>query len=414
LTHRPTTLRRPSDVGSRHFSVSYRADLLLASPKDYSTKLQEKNLMAEKLQSAQKLYDLSQFSKCWASILPMYKNITFRNNKSFLALYHALIKKGKRDNLLAVDETKRIQSAVTLKDLTVDGRIGLSVDKKSAICLWDLEKGKCLRTMKGHTGYIHSVSVTPDGRLGLSGSSDKTLRLWNLENGQCIRTMEGHTSSVTSLSLTPAGGLGLSGSGEESLTVGFEKVYLSKDNTLRLWDLKTAECLSTMEGHTDKVTSVCLTPDGRLGMSGSYDKTVRLWDLATGNCLYVMKGHKYLVTSVSITPDGKLGLSGSRDNNIHLWDLSTGSCLYVMKGHTGWVNSISIALDGRFGLSGSTDNTLGLWDLASGKRLRTIAGHNKAVTFVDLKSDSSHAISVCYDKTIRFWRFIYDLEFEEC
>ena len=38
-------------------------------------------------------------------------------------------------------------------------------------------------------------------------------------------------------------------------------------------------CLKVLEGHTDPVKSVALTPDGQKGISGSNDKTVRVWDL---------------------------------------------------------------------------------------------------------------------------------------
>ena len=40
------------------------------------------------------------------------------------------------------------------------------------------------------------------------------------------------------------------------------------DDTVRVWDLESGECLKVLEGHTDIVNSVALTPDGRKGISG--------------------------------------------------------------------------------------------------------------------------------------------------
>jgi len=53
----------------------------------------------------------------------------------------------------------------------------------------------------------------------------------------------------------------------------------SADNTVRLWDMHTAQAIHILQGHTRAVQSVAWSPDGMLA-SGSYDDTVRLWGLA--------------------------------------------------------------------------------------------------------------------------------------
>ena len=41
------------------------------------------------------------------------------------------------------------------------------------------------------------MAVTADGQRAVSASRDKTLKVWDLESGRALRTLEGHTDGVT-------------------------------------------------------------------------------------------------------------------------------------------------------------------------------------------------------------------------
>jgi WD40 repeat protein len=82
--------------------------------------------------------------------------------------------------------------------------------------------------------------VTPDGRRALSASNDKKLKLWDLDSGRQLRTLEGHSDSVTAVAVTPDGSRALSA---------------SRDNTLKLWDLRSGDVLTTF--HCDAPVLCC-------------------------------------------------------------------------------------------------------------------------------------------------------------
>jgi WD40 repeat protein len=89
----------------------------------------------------------------------------------------------------------------------------------------------------------------------------------------------------------------------------------------------------TLRGHSDRVQSVAVSPDGRLLASGSYDNTIKLWDLNTGKLRQTLEGHSNLIQSVAFSPDGRLLASGSRDKTIKLWDPTTGELWQTLEGH---------------------------------------------------------------------------------
>jgi WD40 repeat protein len=43
---------------------------------------------------------------------------------------------------------------------------------------------------------VRSVAVFPDGRRVVSGSRDETVKVWDAATGECVATLAGHSSAV--------------------------------------------------------------------------------------------------------------------------------------------------------------------------------------------------------------------------
>jgi hypothetical protein len=65
----------------------------------------------------------------------------------------------------------------------------------------------------------------------------------------------------------------------------------------------------TLEGHSDSVNAVAVTPDGRRAVSASEDNTLKVWDLESGQELRTLEGHSDPVNAVVVTPDGRRAVS---------------------------------------------------------------------------------------------------------
>ena len=75
----------------------------------------------------------------------------------------------------------------------------------------------------------------------------------------------------------------------------------SLDTVVRIWDVRTAQLVERLRGHSDSIYSVTFTRDGRGLVSGSLDKTLRYWDVGD-----------LVVGSASVNSDKREGGSSQR------------------------------------------------------------------------------------------------------
>jgi WD40 repeat protein/serine/threonine protein kinase len=105
------------------------------------------------------------------------------------------------------------------------------------------------------------------------------------------------------------------------------------------------------------------------------------WKLCQGESLETWRGHSNLVSCVAVSPDGKTLASGSWDSSIRLWDLASRRVVTTFSMNTGQVNSVAFSPDGRFLTAGNDSGPAKLWELASGKEISSFEGRMPRVAF---------------------------------
>ncbi|KAL6790855.1 hypothetical protein J3E68DRAFT_443102 [Trichoderma sp. SZMC 28012] len=173
----------------------------------------------------------------------------------------------------------------------------------------------CTLLIEGRSNYVECMAFSHDSTLLASGSRDQTLKVWDLVTGECLQAMTGHTDFILSVEFS-----------HDSSRL----VSASSDHTIRIWHTETGECIRMLTDHSGPVTSVIFSPDSTLIASGSEDSTVRIWNEETGECKHELLGHKDSVTTVAFSRDSTLVASASRDGVIRIWSINSGACESIM------------------------------------------------------------------------------------
>ncbi|KAJ1439067.1 WD40/YVTN repeat-like-containing domain superfamily [Sesbania bispinosa] len=170
-------------------------------------------------------------------------------------------------------------------------------------------------------------------------------------------------------------------------------------DSIKIVDSANASIRSTLDGDSEQVTALALSPNDNLLFSSSHSRQIRVWDLSTLKCVRSWKGHDGPVMSMACHPSGGLLATGGADRKVLVWDVDGGYCTHYFKGHGGVVSCVMFHPNPEKQLlfSGSDDGgdhaTVRVWDISKTKKkncIATLDNHRSAVvTLWDLHDYSN-------------------------
>ncbi|MFG1779944.1 protein kinase [Micromonospora sp. NPDC049051] len=154
----------------------------------------------------------------------------------------------------------------------------------------------------------------------------------------------------------------------------------------------------------ESVSVLAYGPEHRL-FSGGRDGTITIWDTTTGQATAVLDGHTDPVTALDVSHDGRLLASGTQEGTIKVWDVAAQRVAATLGGDDDpWVESLRFSPD-RSMLVAATTGGVRLWSVTGRVRSIPIDADDIDVSLVRFSADGGLLLGVDEKKNTRwFWR----------
>jgi WD40 repeat protein len=200
---------------------------------------------------------------------------------------------------------------VTAEHVLSNDHVLVTSTSDEYVTVWDLLENSA-QTFSGHSSAVTGLALASQGDQVLTASDNEVLS-WRASD--CHVT--GHQQRRVSL-------VALASDGSHAVT--------AVDKEMTLWTGDELKLLKTVP-HSAEITCLTMWPRsaGQLlfVVTGSGDRSIRLWDLATGECLTTIEdAHRGAVTALAVLSHGRHVISYSaHDQHVKVWELDNKECV---------------------------------------------------------------------------------------
>jgi WD40 repeat protein/serine/threonine protein kinase len=221
--------------------------------------------------------------------------------------------------------------------------------------VWDVAEARVLCSTNCAKGILVRVALSPNGKLLAVGApTGQSLDLWEVQSGESsaapILSLKTNFPFFGPAEFSPDGPVALCNNP-------------TNRSRIALYDLASGTSEMLPSGHTDYISSLAFSPDGRtLAAGAAVHERVVVWDIKSRKLTRTFHdGETINVTALAFAPDSKTLLASCWDQNIRVWNLESSDQTSALRGHSAGVNGLALSPDGAWLASAGRDRTARLW-----------------------------------------------------
>jgi WD40 repeat protein len=260
-------------------------------------------------------------------------------------------------------EFGEVLAALTFSD---DGRLIGALGVAGKVGVWSIEKSDFLWVAPSVIPSASTITFGVNCTCLVVGMATGSLLVWYFDRKEPI-VLPGASGKVTQAVMDRNGTL----------------VFATDDNKAWLTSAPSWPAPQNIAQHDRTITSIAISPEGRLAVTASMDGIARLYDVVSRiGWMRIRPGADVAVSSVTFSPDGNTVVFGRGDGILSAWDVSDSAADPIetvrLRGHAGAVLDVHFSADGNWLASSSIDATIRLWRPNTARQPRVLLAHQGA------------------------------------
>ena len=272
----------------------------------------------------------------------------------------------------------------------------------TSVQIWSMLSGKIAGNLKA-TDSVRTIAWGAESGVLATGADDGNVSLWNTRTGrpyghypldQYKFKTKVRAHGVRAMAWSPVD--------PKMLAVGFSSM------TIKLWKSRTRIFPKTMKPETkgrysriDSPGCIEWSPNGKTVIVGDSAGKVRFWNAATGSKKHEVAEHSESVSNIACSPDGKFVATAAADATSCLINAETGEVeRKIMPGQTRGAARPDFSADGKLMAYSCRDKTIRIWDIEKCKQVSviTIPSKIRYVTAIKWSPDAAKIAFLVHER----------------
>jgi WD40 repeat protein/tRNA A-37 threonylcarbamoyl transferase component Bud32 len=246
-----------------------------------------------------------------------------------------------------------------------------------------------LRSELPHPNAVVAGAFSPNSKTVVTACVDQSVRLWDVDSAEPVGKPFPHPARVLAAAFSPDGKTILTG---------------CADGTIRRWEVASGQASLLKLNVGGEVSVIAFSGDGEIALTADKaGKIAQLWKTSTGEAIGSPLPQQHTMLAAAFSPDGQTILLADALRNAQFWKVTTAKRYGPLIHHPDRMYAVAISSDGKTVLTGGTNKTAQLWNAATGTPLGQPLVHMEGVFAVAVSPDGRTILTGSSDRSARLW-----------